>query len=94
MMNRFVPEKVKSFSNKFVSIDSGQHHTMALDNEGKIQKELWNRVIMPLACAHVLIKLVCCKFNTSENHLLFPYVGHFNHTVPTIWSQTVDLGIN
>ena len=35
MKNRFVPEKVKSFKGNFVSIGSGQHHTVALDNEGK-----------------------------------------------------------
>jgi len=34
--NRFVPEKVKAFEKKnFVCVDSGQHHTMALDKDGR-----------------------------------------------------------
>lgn len=36
MANRFVPEKIKSFDNKdWVSLDGGQHHTVALDSDGK-----------------------------------------------------------
>jgi len=35
MNNRFVPEKVKSFSNKKWScISGGQHHTVAMDSDG------------------------------------------------------------
>ena len=36
MRNRFVPEKVKSFDNKdWVCMQGGQHHTVAMDSEGK-----------------------------------------------------------
>ena len=37
MKNRFVPEKVKSFSTDrgWLDISGGQHHTLALDSEGK-----------------------------------------------------------
>ena len=39
MLNRFVPEKVKTFDKKnFISIAGGQHHTVALDADGKILK--------------------------------------------------------
>ena len=37
MKNRFVPEKCKAFSadKKWCEISGGQHHTLALDGEGK-----------------------------------------------------------
>ncbi len=38
MVNRFMPEKVKSFTpdKKWASISGGQHHTLALDESGKL----------------------------------------------------------
>lgn len=37
MLNRFVPEKVKTFDKKnFISIAGGQHHTVALDADGNV----------------------------------------------------------
>ena len=46
MNNRFVPEKVKSFDKKnFVSIKGGQHHTVALDQDGK-KKTMINKYIV------------------------------------------------
>ncbi|XP_052774451.1 regulator of chromosome condensation-like [Mya arenaria] len=37
MTSRYVPEKVKAFDKKnFVCVDSGQHHSMALDKDGQV----------------------------------------------------------
>ena len=41
MLNRFVPEKVKAFDKKnFVSIEGGQHHTVAMDGDGKLFQQI------------------------------------------------------
>ena len=46
MKNRFVPEKVKSFSTDkgWLDISGGQHHTLALDSEGKQFTTVTNKV--------------------------------------------------
>ena len=36
MNSRYMPEKVKSFDKKnFVAVKGGQHHTVALDQDGR-----------------------------------------------------------
>ena len=41
MNSRYMPEKVKSFDKKnFVAIKGGQHHTVALDQDGRFSKIL------------------------------------------------------
>ena len=41
MLNKFVPEKVKAFDKKnFVSIEGGQHHTVAMDGDGKLFQQI------------------------------------------------------
>ena len=46
MKNRFVPERVKSFSaeKNWKVIAGGQHHTLAVDKDGKWKLPSLNRV--------------------------------------------------